>query len=228
MEFGDGPFCARLPASFLAPKFAEDGGPLEGCTPRPSGYGTVQLEAGGPVPGSRGVGFALEGPVPLVPGTGHSAFSRVRPSPDQNRGARLVRVDPQARQRHGSGSFGPGSGGGTGRSLRQASPEDTRLRACAPFEEAWPVGEAGCGRREQVPVAGAASSSSSSSSTSARDLNYMDLDLGRVLKQPEWSFLRPRSPLSPSQRPAQEGSGYASVSFQRRERVSGDPAHREE
>ncbi|KAJ8346932.1 hypothetical protein SKAU_G00283330 [Synaphobranchus kaupii] len=217
MEFGDRPFCASL-ASLLAPTFAEDDAIAE-QTRRPSEYGNMELEASRSRPGFGSRAAAVPGTGPVM-----SAFSRVHPGPpDQNQGARVIRVDPQARQRHGSGTFrGAGSGGRTAQSQLQARPEDAKLRAHSSFEDAWSTsGDAVCGRGEQTPVAGAASSSSSSSS--AHNLNYMDLDLGKVLTQSEWSFLQP-----PGESPAEEGNVYASVGFQEPECMNGNPTNREE
>ncbi|KAJ8274369.1 hypothetical protein COCON_G00089940 [Conger conger] len=232
MEFGDRPFCASL-ASLLAPVFTEDSSFLEGGTQCPSEYGNLELEAGRTHPGFEGKDFALGNLASVVPGTGPalgtlSAFSRVRPNPDQNQGARVVRVDPQARQRHGSGTFGPELGGRTTQPQLQVSQEGTKLHSCSSFEDAWPSPrDPVSGRGERAPVAGTASSSSSSSS-SAHNLNYMDLDLGKVLEQSEWSFLPPECPQRLVEPPTEEGNGYASVSFRKPERANNDPSHREE
>ncbi|KAJ8406144.1 hypothetical protein AAFF_G00303750 [Aldrovandia affinis] len=213
MEFSDRPFSASL-ALLLRHS-------------SPSEYMNMELEAGGAKGGPRygGKDFVPpESPVALVPGTGPalSAFSRVHPGPSQTHGTRVVRADLQTRQCHISEAFGPERGGAT-----QPRPDDARRRGSASFDDMWPApGEqgTGCGRKEQTPVDGAASSSPSC----GHGLNYMDLDLGKVLGQPEWSFLQPKAPQLPGVSPTEEANGYASVSFPKPDHMSSDPADREE
>ncbi|KAI1883217.1 hypothetical protein AGOR_G00242940 [Albula goreensis] len=229
MEFSERPFFSASLASLL-----HDGSPPEGRTPCPSDYMNMELEAQGAKEAcsrSRGTGFTPESPGIVVPGTGpslRSAFSRVHTRAGQNQRAKVVRADLQAQQRHSSETFRPGSEEG----VVPLCLEDAKNHNNISFEDVWLLPgnpEVGCGRREQTPVTGAPTSSSLAS-CSAHALNYMDLDIGKVLDQPqsEWSFLQPRAPQPPRASPAEEGSAYVSVSFQKPEHRNSEPAGREE
>ncbi|KAJ8271172.1 hypothetical protein GJAV_G00123580 [Gymnothorax javanicus] len=216
MEFGDRPFCASL-ISFLSPAFSEDGSPLDGHTQHPFDNATLEPEAASSDPGFAGETLRIPA---VVPGTGPvlSAFSSIHPGPDQNQGARVVRIDPQVRQRQLSGTFGAGSGKVEAQPRRWASSDDAKMRSCTSFEDAWSTSAAVVRGRGERPVAAAGASSSSSSSL-AHDLNYMDLDLGKVPEQLEWPSTENLS---------EEENVYVSISYPEPEHINRDCTHREE
>ncbi|XP_036409529.1 insulin receptor substrate 1-B-like [Megalops cyprinoides] len=247
MEFSDRPFSAHLP-SLLEPAFAETS--AETRTRCSSDYMTMEMEAQGNKPrkqpatcgvlqlgracsGYRGKDFLSEiepsaepllrsiSPVQgIVPGTGPglSAFSRVHSSPSQNQGARVIRADLQGRRRHSSETFRPAAE----EAVTTPCTDDVKRHSAILFESARPTpGEpARCGTG--APAAG------TDPTFSTNGLNYMDLNLGKILNQPEWSFLRPKASQPSSAIPLEEVSAYASVSFQKPEHTGSDPADREE
>ncbi|XP_066089772.1 insulin receptor substrate 1 [Saccopteryx bilineata] len=185
---------------------------------------TAPREAGEPVACSSLLG------APQGPG-GVSAFTRVNLSPNGNQSAKVIRADPQGcRRRHSSETFSSTRAGSTvpcaggaavgGSSGGSSSAEDVKRHSSASFENVWlRPEELGGAPKELAPVCGAAGGLENG-------LNYIDLDLVKDSKQrpqerpPQAQPPPPSAPLGSSEsssasRSSEDGSTYASITFQK-------------
>ncbi|XP_067828111.1 insulin receptor substrate 1-B-like [Heptranchias perlo] len=139
-----------------------------------------------------------------------------KPGPHPDRGARVIRADPQGRRRHCSETFLPAP------PAPSVAADRAKRRGSASFETAWPRDGGGGGAAEE-PCPGM---SRHMSIGFENGLNYIDLDLGTDSGYAEGSVPQPRLY---SQANGSAGlNTYASIDFHKSEELRSHKSNKED